>query len=264
MNDSLDLVKYRWEFIRRNEEYREDWNSFFANPDIKSAKKLLEKWGYLNFPQSNNFDKPWDEIERIKGTIWTRELEGYFFWNELKDLIIQAIFTYAGNKAYVVTTPELLADVVVINNMVISNATPTAEKYYLRSGAELVNLKTTNIPDKIIIQIGNFNKYLSSNDIEQHEFKQRVIAVVDQQLKLWESASRKLNVGTKRKYRHRLDDYDNHLKVWDLVNQHGRKWKNISGIVYKTDFRSSDINKVKASYSQACKLIENAKDIFAE
>jgi hypothetical protein len=232
-----------------------------TTPDIEIAKNLLKKWGFLNFPQSNNFDKSWDEIKRINGTIWTRELEGYPFWNELKDFIIKAMFTYSGNKAYIVTTPELLGDIKVHNNMVFSNETTTAEKYCLRSGDEFVNLKATNIPDKIIIQIGNFKKYLSSKDTEQHAFRERIKIVVDQQLKLWESASRKLNTSTKRKYRHRFEHYDDHLKVWDLVNQHEKKWKKIAEIACpKSVSVDSDINKVKASYQQACRLIENAKD----
>jgi hypothetical protein len=265
MSNSLQIAKYRWEFIRRNDEYRKDWSSFFANADVKIARSLLKKWGFLNFPQSNDFDKPWDEINRIKGTIWTRELDGYPFWEELKNFIIQAMFKYSGNKAYVVTTPELLGDVVVENNMVISNETTTAEKYHLRSGDELVNLKATNIPDKITIQICNFKKYLSGNDIEQHAFRERVIEVVNQQFKLWESASRKLNMSTTRKYRHRFEEYSKHLQIWDLALQHGKNWKKIAGIAYpKSVSVNSDINKAKASYRQACKLIKNAKNLFIE
>ena len=265
MNDTLQIAKYRWEFIRRNDEYRKDWSSFFANADVKVAKSLLKKWGFLNFPQSNNFDKPWDEIKRIKGTIWTRELDGYPFWEGLKDFIIQVMFKYTGNKAYVVTTPELLGDVVARNDMVLSNETTTAEKYYLRSGDELVNLKAINIPDKITIKISNFKKYLSGNDIDQHAFRERVIAVVDQQFKLWESASKKLKLCSKREHRHRFDKYDDHLKIWDLVIQHGMKWKKITRIIDpKSDGVDSDINRVKASYRQALKLVASAKDIFIE
>jgi hypothetical protein len=265
MSNSLQIAKYRWEFIRRNDEYRKDWSSFFANPDMKVAKSLLKKWGFLNFPQSNNFDKPWDEIKRIKGTIWTRELDGFPFWEELKDFIIQAMFTYAGNKSYVVAIPELLGDIVVQNNIVFSNETSTAEKYYLRSGNQLMNLKATNIPDKITIQIGNFKKYLSGKATEQHAFRDRVIAVVDQQLKLWESASRMLNLSQNRKYRYGFEYYDGHLEVWDLVNKHGMKWRAIARTISPgCKSIESEINRVKASYRQACNLIKNAKNIFIE
>ena len=265
MIDDIKIAKYRWEFIRRNDEYRKDWSSFFVNHNMKIAEILFKKWGFLNFPQSNNFDKPWDEINRIKGTIWTSELDGYPFWEELKKFIIQAMFTYTDNKAYVVMIPELLGDVVVQNNTVFSNETTTAEKFYIRSGDEFVNIKSTTIPDKITIQISNFKKYLSGNDIEQHAFRKRVIAVVDQQLKLWESASKKLEHFSQRDHRHRFDKYDEHLKIWDLVLQHGPKWKKIASIIDpKSDIVDSDINRIKASYRQACKLIKSAKYIFIE
>ena len=264
MINSLEIAKYRWEFIRRNDDYRKDWKSFFKNPDIKAAKKLLKKWEFFNFPQSSDLNKTWDNIRRPNGDMYSYEQRESAIWPQIKDLIMQEVFRHSSNRPSYYIEPDLMGDITDNGITVEYNDGTNPEKFYIRKGGQHSDLKSTDIPDEITIVICRFRKYLSADDVVKRAFKGRVLDFIDQQFKLWESAAKKFKLSRTKQYRHRLNYYDDHLKVWELVNQHGRKWKKIAGIVYKTDFRSSDINKVKASYLQACKLIENTNDIFSE
>lgn len=265
MNKDLDMAKYRWEFIRRNDEYRKDWNSFFDNPDIRVAKKLLKKWGFFNFPQSSDLNKTWDSIRRPNGDIYCYEQRESAIWPQIKDLIVQEVFQYSSNRPSYYMEPELMGDITDNGNTIEYDDGTNPEIFYIRNGGQHTDLKSTNIPDQITIVISRFRKYLSDNDVGKHQFREHVLASVNQQFKLWESAAKKFKLSPKKQYRHRLDDYDDHLKVWDLVNQHGMKWKTIAKII-SPDSKDieSESKRVKASYQQACKLIKDAKDIFTE
>jgi hypothetical protein len=265
MIDSLEIAKYRWEFIRRNDEYRKDWKSFFKNPDIKTAKKLLKKWEFFNFPQSSDLNKTWDNIGRPKGDMYSYEQRESAIWPQIKDLIVQEVFRYSSTRPSYYMEPDLMGDITGNGNTIECNDGTNPEKFYIISGGQHADLKSTDIPDEITIVICRFRKYLSADDVVKHAFRGRVLDFIDQKFKLWESAAKKFKLSPTKQYRHRLNYYDDHLKVWDLVNQHGMKWKTIVKII-SPDSKSieSDINRVKASYQQACELIKNAKDIFAE
>jgi len=265
MSDSIQIAKYRWEFIRRNNEYRKDWSSFYANADVKVARSLLKKWGFLNFPQSDNFDKPWDEIKRPNGDIWSYEQRSFEIWSELKPLIVQEALQFSSARPAYFMEPDLISDIKDYGNFVFHDDGTKANQYYLATKGEHTALKKTNIPEKIVIVIDRFDKYLSASNVSKHAFRGHLLEFIDQKMKLWEVASRKIKLFPKRERRHRFNWYDGHLKIWDLVNEYGMKWKKIAKIIDPTsDCLESDINRIKASYRQACKLITNAKDIFIE
>jgi hypothetical protein len=265
MKDDLDIAKYRWEFIRRNDEYQKDWNSFFADPDIRVAKKLLEKWGFYNFPQSSDLNKTWDNIRRPKGDMYSYEQRKSSIWPQINDLIIQKVFRYSSNRPSYGMEPDLISDITIDGNFVFHSDGTRANQYYLAIKGEHTPLIKSNIPKKIVIIIDRFDKYLYASNVTKHAFRGRVLDFINQKMKLWEVASRKLKLSPKRERRHRFNWYDDHLRVWELVNQHGMKWKKIAKIIDPSSGGvDRDINRVKASYRQACNLIKNAKDIFAE
>ena len=265
MKDDLDIAKYRWEFIRRNDEYRKDWSIFFANLSVEVAEKLLEKWGFYNFPQSSDLNKSWDNIGRPKGDMYSYEQRESAIWPQIKDLIMQEVFRHASNRPSYYIEPDLMGDITDNGIIVEYNDETNPKKFYIRKGGQHSDLKSTDIPDEITIVISRFRKYLSADDVFKHAFRGQVLNFIDHNLKLWESAAKKFKLSPTKQYRHRFASYENHLKVWDLVNEIGMNWKTIARIVYgKSASLDHDINKAKASYRQACRLIKYAQYIFAE
>ena len=56
--------KYHWEFIRRNEDYVQDWKKYFEDHNFDKLKRLLLKWGIGSFPESNDFELRWEDVPR--------------------------------------------------------------------------------------------------------------------------------------------------------------------------------------------------------
>jgi hypothetical protein len=180
----------------------------------------LKKWEFFNFPQSSDLNKTWDNIGRPKGDMYSHEQRESAIWPQIKDLIVQEVFRYSSTRPSYYMEPDLMGDITGNGNTIECNDGTNPEKFYIRSGGQHADLKSTDIPDEITIVICRFRKYLSADDVVKHAFRGRVLDFIDQKFKLWESAAKKFKLSPTKQYRHRLNYYDDHLKVWDLVT-HG-------------------------------------------
>ena len=84
-------------------------------------------------------------------------------------------------------------------NFVIHKDGTKANKYYLATKGEHTPLKKSTLPDRIVIVIDRFDKYLSASNVSKHAFRGDLLVFIDQKMKLWEVASRQLKLPPQKK-----------------------------------------------------------------
>jgi hypothetical protein len=265
MDQDLSIARYRWECFRRKDVYKKEWGEFFDDPRSDLAVQLLTKWGCASFPQSRDFNRKWDDIDRIPGTIWTKELEGESFWPDLKEIIQEQMFLYCLERARCYISPSLLPKPESENDVVVLCPDPNHATEFLISndGMPLRTLDKKSMPDELTIKIVDFRSFLTDTPHTQNLRRELILDRIAEQLVMWQRAS--LQHGLSSKTRFRFNEYDRYLAVWDLVQEKGRRWKAICKEIFPDDVDlESAMKKVRNSYWAAEKMIENAHEIFKE
>lgn len=251
--------KYSWEFFRRNITFKKDWTQYFGEPNIEKARELLNKYGPPNFPQSRDFEKSWNEIERIPGTIWSLEWTKEKNWPELEELIIQSMVEHINNQNRVVINMALLAKSRTTGEFrLVVKPHPDRdgndEYFFINEAKEIIPISKDSIPDEINIKLVNFKRYLMGNIREKRNFQSHCKAIISDLLRSWEYTVRYSEVYVEKRYRFEM--YATYLEVWDLVQKLGRKWKRIADIIYPNEPTEVAHVKVQQHYKEACRLIE--------
>jgi len=268
MDDNLLIAKYRWEFFRRNEDYKKKWDEYFRNPEINHLIILFKEFGWVNFPQSRDWGKSWDEIDRIEeGTIWSLEWENEDNWEKIKEIMMARLFDGAFSDSYSIN-PILATKIEKIegNIYILSGSeNKDPESYFIQTeNAPFTPFSLEKIPNKLEISINNFNALFYESSQRQHKFLDYVLSKIAEQFRLWIDIANKIE--NDKESRYRFDQYDNYLKIWDLVQLKGRRWKEIAKIIYPKDNRDDyegASKRAQQNYNKAIEFINNPR-LFTE
>jgi hypothetical protein len=218
--------KYYWEFIRRNKDYVFDWEQYFKNPQKKDLERLLLKWGFLSFPESQDLNLRWEEVPRS-------EEDGFSdLWLETKEIL----------QAMKAVLPKIVKDIASssFSHIVLTGAkderrldVPWDEAkgiyffqdqhgrirraFYLTDYVEkkITQLSKKNIPDEINLKIENLNAFVRMDVSGRRAFIKDLQNKIENELKKWGDVAEEMGL-PKKPFRivnqNLLNDY---LDVWD-------------------------------------------------
>ncbi|HRS88071.1 MAG TPA: hypothetical protein P5294_02860 [Smithellaceae bacterium] len=224
-------AKYRWEFLRRNPEYIEDWNKLNKLNKIHRDKKeqdFLSKWkiaypfcpekSYANFTQGDNGDKAFSPA-----SMFLSLFPDSSYSKPIKPLEEQM--------------PQNGEDI------------PSSRDIVIKTGnlkVEIINYSKKRLKEEFNLILNDFK-----DNYDKVTRYQPFIETIDQQKIYYAVELQKESM-----QRPRLDDYDILLNVYDL-HEKGISWSQI-----QKRLNLNSIQTARNHYTSACRLIKRGIEIY--
>lgn len=232
-------LKYRWELLRRNDKYRDDWKDYWEIGGTNELlKQMLLKWGPLSYPQHKSFEVPFDEIPRYEDTqvvskYWPKRLA-----SKIKRCIGRNYIEFSKNSIEVDYDQTLRIKTKEPREVRLSYCDYRTGKRGL-----LTEENIDDIPKELNITIKGFDQYLHCCERDKKLYMKRILENIKHYINYWGKASKLLNIdGISPRLKVDLDEslylydlFDSGLEACDVVKEFKWTEKDLDVPIYSTD-----------------------------
>ena len=227
IQDYFRLVKYKWEFLRRNRKYIRDFKKrCFPIKEynyVIAKKRNKEDEGY--FQQKYDYNGRLNPIFSFEDLVKKRSPDGH-----LPEYVQNGLLTLVINTQQISSIKTSLMPISChhITNTDITLQTKNGTPYFLLlTGAE--------IPKKRKFNPAKYDFHDITVRINLNASKESIYRKIKQTVNMWKCVYDKHHMP---KQRNRFKKYETYLRIYDL-SQQKKTYREIAKIVYKDEYKKS-------------------------